>query len=494
MSIQQGERSMAYRQGEDPQQTILFPRSLSEYVDEQHVVRAYDQFVESLNLTELGILEDEHRVGNPEYHPRLMLKLLIYGYSYGIRSSRKLEREVHNNVTFMWLMRNLKPDHKTIAEFRRKHKKALQKALRICAQLCMKLNLMEGNILFLDGTKIRANAGRHQNHTQDWYQKQLATLDERIAHLLSECEQIDLEEADQASWVMMQKELARIDVLKTKIEEALQSFQRYEAPVTTHNVSRMINQTDPDSALMHSIHGTHTNYNVQSVVDDQNGLIAAVDVTHQATDFQQFSTQIQAAEEILGKPCEVACADAGYANTKDLAKVQSDTTTVVVPSQRQVHEDPNPFKKARFRYDAEADCYYCPEGQSLAFRKVVVPGEKLRYQVSHPSICRGCLHDGICTQSKSGRRVIRLVQEEVKEQIEKNYHDPFYQAIYQRRKCRVELPFGHLKYNLGIRQFYLRGRDGVLAESALGALGFNLTRMITILGGVQPFIQALQQM
>ena len=484
---------MAYRQGEDPQQTLLFPRSLSEYVDEQHVVRAYDQFVESLNLAELGISEDAHRVGNPEYHPRLMLKLLIYGYSYGVRSSRKLEREVHNNVTFMWLMRNLKPDHKTIAEFRRKHKKALQKALRICAQLCMKLNLMEGNILFLDGTKIRANAGCHQNHTQDWYQKQLGVLDERIAQLLLECEEIDCQEEDQSSWVMMHKELSQMEVLKAKIEDALQSFQRYEAPVTTHKVSRMTNQTDPDSALMHSVQGTHTSYNVQSVVDDQNGLIAAIDVTHQATDFQQFSTQIHAAEEILGKPCQVACADAGYANTKDLAKVQSETTTVVVPSQRQVHEDPNPFKKAHFRYDAEADCYYCPEGHRLPYREDVDPGYKRRYRISNPTLCRNCPHDGICTRCKLGRGIVRLVQENVKEQIEKNYQDPVYQAIYQRRKCRVELPFGHLKYNLGIRQFYLRGREGVLAESALGALGFNLTRMITILGGVQPFIQALKQ-
>jgi hypothetical protein len=273
----------------------------------------------------------------------------------------------------------------------------------------------------------------------------------------------------------------------------LESFERYAAPVTTHNKPRTINQTDPDSAVMTNHEGKHSCYNVQAVVDDQHGLLVNVEVTHEATDFHQFATQIRAAEETLGTPCAVACADAGYTNTAELAKIESATTTVVVPSQRQVHPDPHPFNKSRFRYDPEADCYYCPEGHPLPYSNQKEQGNELRYRIRDPKICRSCPHDGFCTRDKLGRGIVRLVQEAVKEQIEKHYTTPEYQDIYRRRKSRVELVFGYLKYILGIRQFNLRGREGVLAEISLGALSFNLTRMIQLWGGVQGFMQMLRR-
>jgi transposase len=112
---------MAYRYG-DRLQMNLFPQSIEDYVDKDDPVRACDAFVESLSLAALGIVVDENQVGNPEYEPKAMIKLLLYGYSYGIRSSRKLERALCHNVSFIWLMGGLKPDHKTIARFRNDNK------------------------------------------------------------------------------------------------------------------------------------------------------------------------------------------------------------------------------------------------------------------------------------------------------------------------------------------------------------------------------------
>jgi len=131
---------------------------MEEYIAPDDPVRAYDAFIESLDFRELGITLDPHKVGNFEYHPHAILKLLVYGYSYGTRSSRKLERACHHNLSFIWLTSGLKPDHKTIAEFRRKNKEALAKVLKQCAKICIKLNFIEGNTLFVGGTKIRANA------------------------------------------------------------------------------------------------------------------------------------------------------------------------------------------------------------------------------------------------------------------------------------------------------------------------------------------------
>jgi transposase len=145
----------------------LFPQSIEDYVPKDDPVRAYDAFVESLELAELGITIDENQVGNPEYVPGAMIKLLVYGYSYGMRSSRKLERATYHNIAFIWLMGGLKPDHKTIARFRTDNKRALKNILKQCARLCIKLGLIEGNTLFVDGSKIRANASIDNTWTQE---------------------------------------------------------------------------------------------------------------------------------------------------------------------------------------------------------------------------------------------------------------------------------------------------------------------------------------
>jgi transposase len=177
-SAKKGQR-MAYRCGEREQLGLL-PASIEDYVGKEDAVRVYDAFVESLNFTELGIEIAEDQVGNPEYDPKAMMKLLVYGYSYGVKGSRKLERECYHNLSFIWLMGGLKPDHKTIAEYRRRHKKALRKLLKQCVRLCIKLNLIAGNVLFVDGAKIRANAGRAKSHGPEWYDNKLKEIDQRM--------------------------------------------------------------------------------------------------------------------------------------------------------------------------------------------------------------------------------------------------------------------------------------------------------------------------
>jgi len=119
---------MAYRHG-DRDQMQLLPPSIEEYVTLDDPVRAYDAFVESLSLDELGIIEDEHKVGNSEYHPKTMIKLIVYGCSYGLFSSRKLERATYHNLSFMWLMAGLNPDHKTISRFRKNNRNGLKNIL-----------------------------------------------------------------------------------------------------------------------------------------------------------------------------------------------------------------------------------------------------------------------------------------------------------------------------------------------------------------------------
>lgn len=465
---------MAYRSG-DRRQMSLLPQSIEEYVAEDNPVRAYDAFVEALNFHELGITINPYKVGNAEYDPRSMLKLLVYGYSYGVKSSRKLERECYHNIAFIWLMGGLKPDHKTIAEFRRRNKKALKKVLRHCAQVCIKLELIAGNVLFVDGTKIRANAGRNRTHDRTYYEKLLVNLDSRIEQLLADCETADQSEEGTSSYVTMDKELAKNQILKERIKGALNSF--------TSSDRKQVNQTDPDCAMMHSVQGSHAGYNVQSVVDDKHGLIVQAEAVSDANDARQFARQIDQANELLEVPCKVACADAGYTDTVELEKIDQQEIKVIVPSQRQaLHEEEGPFSKSHFTYDKEQDCYICPEGHRLLYSFTNKRKGKRQYRMEDKKLCHRCRHYGQCTKSARGRNIIRLRNEDVKIKLEAQYKEESSQKIYARRKTRVEHPFGHIKRNLKTDAFLLRGRDGVQAETSILATCFNVARMITIFG------------
>jgi transposase len=465
---------MAYRCG-DRYQMDLMPQSIEEYVGEDNPVRAYDYFVEALNCRQLGIDINPDKVGNSEYDPRSMFKLLVYGYSYGVKSSRKLERECYHNIAFIWLMGGLKPDHKTIAEFRRRNKKALKKVLHQCVQMCIKLNLIAGNIFFVDGTKIRANAGRNRTHDRAYYEKLMSNLDRRIEQLLADCENADQREEDMSSYVAMDKELAKSRNLKERIKDVLTSFESGDR--------KHINQTDPDCAMMHSIQGSHTSYNVQSVVDDEHGLIVEAEATVDTNDTHQFARQIDQANELLETPCKVACADAGYSDTAAMEAIDAQGIKVIVPSQRQaLHEPEGPFSKSHFTYDKEQDCYICPEGHKLRHSYTQKKKGKRQYRMEDKKFCHRCRHYGQCTKSERGRNIIRLRNEDVKLKLEAQYEEEASQNIYKRRKTRVEHPFGHIKRNLKTDAFMLRRKEGVQAETSILATCFNIARLITIFG------------
>jgi hypothetical protein len=372
-------------------------------------------------------------------------------------------------------MGGLKPDHKTIAEFRRHNKKALKKVLHQSVRMSIELKLIAGNVFFIDGTKIRANAGRDHTHDRAYYEKLLVNLDSRIEKLLADCETTDQTEEGFSSYVAMDKELAKSENLKKRIKEALASF---ESSDRTH-----INQTDPDCAMMHSVQGSHTSYNIQSVVDDKHGLIVHAEATSDTNDSRQFARQIDQANELLETRCKVACADAGYSDTAEMEKIDEQGIKVIVPSQRQaLHEPESQFSKSHFTYDREQDCYICPEGHRLLHSYTHKKKGKRQYRMEDKKFCHRCRYYGQCTKSERGRNIIRLRNEDVKLKLEAQYEEASSQAIYKRRKTRVEHPFGHIKRNLKTDAFLLRGRDGVQAETSLLATCFNVARMITIFG------------
>jgi transposase len=467
------EFTLAYRYANRRQQ-ILFPQSIDEYIPREAPVRAYDAFVDVLDFDKLGIQIEPDKTGCPQYDPKVMLKLLVYGYSYGVRSSRKLERETHYNLSFIWLAGGLKPDFKTIAEFRRNNKSALTNVLKQCARLCIKLGLIEGNTLFVDGSKIRASASINSSWDEARCTKRLAHIDSRIAQILSEAEQADQNESDESSLVKMQEELSDNEKLRAKVEDILNTLKIEDR--------KSINATDPECTKIHGRQGSHAGYNAQTVVDQKHGLIVNSDVVNENNDLHQFSEQIKQAAATLEKKPLAACADSGFSDIDELEKVDKDGIKVVVPSIRQASDkEVGPFDKSQFIYDGENDSYICPTGKILKYRRTNIQKEHKEYWADG-GICKKCHNFGLCTSCRRGRKVTRMLKEELRQKLERQYEQPDSQEIYKLRKQKVELPFGHIKHNLHVSGFLLRGLPGVRAEMSILSSCFNIARMISIIG------------
>ncbi len=464
-------------------QSILLPPVIEDYVLADAPVRVYDAFVDSMDFKDLGIsLMPSPKGGQDEYYPKDLMKLIIFGYSYGIRSSRKLERACHDNISFIWLIGGLKPDHRTIARFRSTHKKAIRKVLKQCVQLCIKLDLIEGNVLFIDGSKFRADASINNSWTKERCEKFLKKTEEHIDRLIDEAERIDVKEEGQESLVSLKEKVHDKANLMNKIKDVLHDLGSSE--------QKVLNSTDRDSINVKGRQGTHASYNVQNVVDGKNGLIVHTEVLSRAVDLNQLSRQVQCATAVLEDQPKHVCADSGYSSVRDIKGI-NEAINVIVPNNKQAQQDNGRhpiagFNKEEFKYDVVRDEYICPENKRLIYR-----GNRdrrsQRYYRGDAATCRGCKNFGAgkCTDSKQGREITRLYDQELQDQLEANYKKPENQAIYKLRQQMVEHPFGHMKRNLGAGQFLLRGVENVNAEASILSTCFNISRLMTIVGTLE---------
>lgn len=469
---------MAYIKG-NRNQIMLLPQVVEDYIAKDDPVRAYDAFIEALDCDKLGLVIDENLSGANPYWPKAMLKLLVYGYAYGTRSSRKLERACYHNLAYIWLTENIKPDYRTIARFRIANKDVLKNVLRQCARMCLKLGLIEGNTLFIDGTRIKADASLKNTWSKERLQKYEAKMNENIERILAECQAVDDAEIDDGSLVKLKDELANQEVLKAKVAEIAKELNESD--------TQKLNTTDPDSFMSKADRGAKMYHNSQITVDEKHGLIVNADVVEQSVDTNQLSVQAKQAQDTLGKKPENICADNGYYSINDIANIDADVN-VIVPSQGQLIKERTPdkikpFSKNTFRYDESRDCYICLENKELLRTDLTIPDRPnaIVYKARGRE-CKHCKHFGVCTTSVNGRKIIRQKNEALLQKLAQIYDSNTGQRIYKLRKQKVELPFAHFKHNMNIRQFLLRGIEKVKSEVFLCSIGYNLTRMISLLG------------
>lgn len=476
---------MGYIEGENRELITLFPEAIDDYITPDNPVRVIEAFVESLDMEALGFKRAiPNQKGRPSYDPRDLLKLYLYGYLNKIRSSRRLEDEAKRNLEVIWLLRKLKPDFKTIADFRKDNPEAIKALFKQFTLLCKEWDLFGKEVLAVDGSKFRASNSKHNNFNQKKIQRHLKYIDEKIENYLKELDSSDHEEANIhiPSAEEIQK---RIEELKARKEKytALQEQMR-ETGATE------ISTVDPDARLMAvNNNGLEVSYNVQIAVDHKHKLVVDSEVINNPSDQGQLSNMAKKAKEILEVESIKVLADKGYYSTSDLIECEKNQIEAYVAKQRFTGNIADPeFQPDKFIYDKEKDIYICPAGETL-YPSKIRQEKGVKYQVYKNSrACKQCSLRDKCTQSKNGRTVSRNLAQSLLEVVDKRTKEN--NQLYIQRKMIVEHPFGTIKRIWGYGYFLTRGLVSVNAENKLHLLAYNLKRVINILG-VREIIERL---
>jgi transposase len=478
-----------FKSGESREQPSLFPPRIEDYVGPNNPVRAIDSFVCAHDLAKLGFRHADRRVGvgQPPYDPSDLLKLYLYGYINQVRSSRRLEREACRNLELIWLLKNLKPGYRTIANFRKENWAALKAANRSFVLLLRELGLVDGTLVAVDGALFHGNASKDSIFTRRKLAKQIAELDQEIEAYGKSLDANDAAEVKQRA-DGSEDESGGGDV-GDKMKELMARRKRAQADLKELETGDkgQVSKTDSDARLLSKGDQTIAGYNVQSVVDDKHKLIVASEVINRS-DAGHLHEMAKAAKEILEAETLLILADAAYYNSEDLKSCEDDGVIAYVP----LHEDNGKLEKQGrfvrkdFGYDAATNTYRCPAGQLLHPTKTPWTNTSGRIEIRYlgsKATCGACPLKVSCLSSKAEyRSVSRWEHEDVLDRHRQRMASEGAGELMRRRSAIVEHPFGTLKCRAGYQHFLVRGFDKVRGEWSLMALCYNFTRMLNILG------------
>lgn len=313
---------MKYVEGINRYQPTILPPILDDYVDENNPARVIDAFVDSLNLAELGFNKTElSQTGRPPYSPYSLLKLYIYGYFNKIRSSRKLETETYRNVEVMWLLENLRPDHKTISRFRKDNLNEIKKVFDTFVKLCLKMNLYGRELVSIDGSQFAAVNSKDRNFSIDKLKDRIERINNHISEYLAEIENNDNNEKQAEDKANISQIISDLQSRKVKYEGMIETLKE--------TGEKQISLTDPDSRLMAKLNSHKMAYNVQTGVDEKNALIVDFVVSNKPDRGQMYDTASKCKSTLEVEEL-TTLADKGYVSFHDISECISDNITANV--------------------------------------------------------------------------------------------------------------------------------------------------------------------
>lgn len=502
------------------QQTILLPYSFDDLIPEKHPVRVVDQIVESLNIQPL--LKAYSKEGNPGYHPKMLLKVMLYAYMTNVYSSRKIELALRENINFMWLTSMTIVDHNTINRFRsNKLKDSFKEIFKQVVLMLASEGLITLKQIYTDGTKIEAQAGRYTfvwgNSIKTNKGKMLTQLEE----LWKYAQSIDNEddpnpdptEFKEISKEVIEKTVAKIDAklsgnkkasskakaklryIKTNFVKNLEKYLEQEAILGERN---SYSKTDTGTTFMRMKEDHMKNgqlkpaYNAQ--ISTENQIIVHYTIHQNPTDTKTLKPHLENFEQTFGEEVlqelEEIIADAGYGSEENYDYLeQKELTAYVKYNTFDKEQDKNyqkkhkPFSKENLYYNQEEDYYECPMGQRMhkthQSQKTTEAGYTQKLSHYQAKNCEGCPLRGQCFKAKGNRSIER--NHNLERHKQKTRELLLSEKGTQKRKQRsadVEPVFAQLKHNNNFRRFSLKGLEKVELEFGLMALGHNLRKKI----------------
>lgn len=462
----------------DVNQYSFMPMCYDEIISQDNPVRVLATFIDALNMEKLNFTHSNNNTskrGRPSYNPKDMLKLYLYGYFNGIRSSRKLERECQRNVELFWLIGQLKPDFKTIADFRKNNIKNMEALFVQFSLLCDELKLVGKEIVAIDGSKFRASNARLKNYTKGKVEKQIKYYQENVEKYMKLLDEEDSHEVDNK--VTLNKEEIQI-----KIQEAQKRIEELEEMKEKIKQEGEISITDPDSRHMKANNnGTDIAHNVQIGVDSKEHLVVAVDVTSSPADQGQLYGMAKRSQKALNVEEITVLADKGYWSGNCLKNCEENGIKAIVSKPEEAGNVG--YKRADFKYNESKDCYICPAGKEL----YKTGKEKIVYK--NPKACKQCPNRDKCTKNSRGRTLgINENQKYLNRAAQRQQEN---MELYKQRQKIVEHVFGTVKRALGYTHFLLRGNEKVKGESFMHFLIYNIKRVCNI-KSIEEIIEAIQ--
>ena len=434
-----------------------------------------------IDLLDTTKLEEQYgEVGNPAYHPKAMLKLLLYGYLKGYYGGRPLFNNYNSDLGLRFLSNDDFPNYRTINLFRVTFKDEIIDLFSQVVMLCNKLGLIGFENLSIDGQKLKANANVFQNKNLDGIRKEKEKIEKILEKLLEKKIESneDYEEID--------KKRRRLNRRKEKLLEAAEILKEAGGE---DDKKKRYNLTDPDSKLMTDKRGVkNPDYNAQNAVDDKCGVLTAVNVINVSSDNDEAIPMKEMSKINAGKPHKNTLLDCGYSDKEKYEEFAADKDTEYYVPDRTMHSSKkNQYSKWNFKYDEERDVYICPEGEDLNYSRTTKDRNKNPIKIYRKDDCENCKVRDKCIKKrkkkgKPKKTYYRTISIHPQDQLIKDMRAKLDseegKAIYRRRMATVEPVHGDMQKNRGFIQFSLRGLIKVNVEYNLLGIAHNIRKII----------------
>lgn len=459
-------------------QDFLLPPSMEDWIPADHPSRFIREFVESLDLKELGFKVETNDTGRSYYSSDLLLKAWLFGYFHRIRSSRKLEKLCKDSVSLIWLTGMNYPDHNTLWRFWYNNKLRLRSIFKESLSVATKMDLIDMSLNALDGTKVKAYSSKQGVLNKKRLTALLEKIDEEINVMEKEIEE---NEKNESGEYKLPSELQDKETLKNKIKEVMNELKEIDR--------ENIHPEENEARIMRSNGHFDLSYNAQAVVDSKHQIIVGIDVINKETDTESLVPMIEIVKESTLTKAETTIADAGYATGEQIHQSHEKGHSVLLnltPKSNISTEPRNdqPYHSSNFKYDKDRDVMICPKLKELKYYVTVVSQNK-RHKVRKYKCnqYKNCEDRWECSKSKDGRKV-KL--NPFSEAIEKQKLDQLKTESIKklkRRKGLIEPIFGYIKEINGFRRFTMKGLENAKTQWSMMCTTINLQKMHKIWAG-----------